>query len=861
MRPALRLIRWWRRPTWPTASLRTYLVLLLLLATVPIAVLMGHQIVSNVSAQESRMKEELRRNANSLAQTVEREIASSTDALAILAQTDSLQRGDVVEFESFLNRSPVLRTSWSSAFLLDAQAQGRVLFNTSRLRVSTARGPDPAEVERMLDARRPYVSNLVVDGQHSRYATVVSVPVYVGAELRYLLGVWIPVSVWQDLIQQSGPPVDGFNTVFDARHVVIARTLQPERWVGERLPAKAVAMTEHTPQGAMLTDLLGGGSTYTAWQHIPAIGWGVSVGIPSRPVLLAQRETMAIALATAIGCIVLGVMLALSIARRVTGPLHALATPGVEPPSSRIHVREISGLHDALLIARAQDQFAREGLQRKADEFETLFNSSPIGLAFALDRDCGEVLYNPAMRELLGLTGADGEGARQVLHRGEPLPPGQQPLQRAAATGEAVGPVELELRASGQPPVHVIANAAPLRTPAGEPRGAIGAVVDISARKQAEQSRAQLMTLEQRARMEAEAANRAKDEFLAMLGHELRNPLSAMASAVDVLERSPSDSELAATARTVISRQTTHLSHLMDDLLDVARVISGKVLLSRRPLDLGALLARVAETLRVTGEGRQHTVTVETTEVWIDADPTRMEQVVNNLLTNAIKYTPPGGRITLSVVADGDAAALRVADNGLGIPPALLPHIFELFVQGERTLDRRAGGLGIGLTLVRRIVELHGGSVRVDSSSAGSTFEVRLARTPKPPPAPEAVSAHGARSLRVLVVDDNADALTALRSMLSLDGHDVLAAVDGQAGLAALVDERPDAAVVDIGLPLLDGYGVAKQARAAGYPGRLIALSGYGQGGDVRRALAAGFDAHLVKPVVPKQLKALLHAS
>jgi CheY-like chemotaxis protein len=310
----------------------------------------------------------------------------------------------------------------------------------------------------------------------------------------------------------------------------------------------------------------------------------------------------------------------------------------------------------------------------------------------------------------------------------------------------------------------------------------------------------------------------------------------------------------------VISRQTTHLSHLMDDLLDVARVISGKVLLSRRQIDLGALLARVAETLRVTGEGRQHTISVEPVEAWIDADPTRIEQVVNNLLTNAIKYTPPGGRITLRVRAEGNTAVLQVADNGLGIPPSLLPRIFELFVQGERTLDRRAGGLGIGLTLVRRIVELHGGHVSVDSSPSGSCFEVRLDRIPAPPPMPEAPRAAGGRALRVLVVDDNADALTALRSMLSLDGHDVLAAVDGEEGLATLVSKRPDAAVVDIGLPLLDGYGVAQRARAAGYPGRLIALSGYGQGADVRRALAAGFDAHLVKPVVPTQLKQLLEA-
>jgi CheY-like chemotaxis protein len=199
-----------------------------------------------------------------------------------------------------------------------------------------------------------------------------------------------------------------------------------------------------------------------------------------------------------------------------------------------------------------------------------------------------------------------------------------------------------------------------------------------------------------------------------------------------------------------------------------------------------------------------------------------------------------------------------VTDNGLGISPSLLPRVFELFVQGERTLDRRAGGLGIGLTLVRRLVELHDGEVTADSSPQGSVFTVRLRRIEAPAPEPERRAPSSTRPLRVLVVDDNADALVSLRSMLELDGHSVSAAVDGEAGLGALLAQRPDAAVVDIGLPLLDGYAVATRARAAGYPGRLIALSGYGQGGDVRRALVAGFDAHLVKPVVPAQLKQLL---
>jgi nitrogen-specific signal transduction histidine kinase/CheY-like chemotaxis protein len=395
----------------------------------------------------------------------------------------------------------------------------------------------------------------------------------------------------------------------------------------------------------------------------------------------------------------------------------------------------------------------------------------------------------------------------------------------------------------------------------GRPLQAIGITVDMTEQQAAEQERAALVEREQAARREAEAASRAKDEFLAMLGHELRNPLSAISSAVEVLNRGGANEALATNARNIIGRQTRHLARLMEDLLDVARVISGKVVLSRQPLELSALVQRLLSTLQLTGQTQQHDLQLQLQEgVWVDADATRIEQVVNNLLTNALKYTPEGRRIEVQLAREGAEAVLEVRDHGLGIPAALLPRIFDLFVQGERTLDRRAGGLGIGLTLVRRLVELHGGTVGVESSSEGSTFRVRLPAME--PPALQPVRGEqqrlAAQPRQVLLVEDNADAMSALRSLLELDGHTVSTAVDGVAGLAELLRMRPEVAVIDIGLPGLTGYEVAKRSRAAGHAGKLIALSGYGQGRDVQQALRAGFDAHLVKPVDPEALRRLL---
>jgi signal transduction histidine kinase len=377
--------------------------------------------------------------------------------------------------------------------------------------------------------------------------------------------------------------------------------------------------------------------------------------------------------------------------------------------------------------------------------------------------------------------------------------------------------------------------------------------------------KARLLAAEHTARTAAEAASRGKDELLAMLGHELRNPLAAIATAVHVLDNPRARPESIGRAREIIARQNAHLARLVDDLLDVARVTSGKIVLARHPMELAEAVRRTMATLAASGRTDRHRVTLDLEPVWANVDETRLEQIVTNLVGNAVRFTPSGGTIDVVLrAADGDAV-LQVRDSGVGITAEMLPRVFDMFVQGARGPAGGPGGLGLGLTLVRRIVELHDGTVeaRSDGPGRGSVFTLRVPAIPPPPVARPDPSRHardgGGR--RVVVVEDNADAREMLRAVLELAGHEVREAHDGPSGVEAILGALPDVALVDVGLPAFDGYEVARQVRASVGGGvRLIALTGYGQPDDRRLALEAGFDAHLVKPVEPDTLQAIIEA-
>ncbi|MRV70181.1 response regulator [Duganella sp. FT92W] len=362
------------------------------------------------------------------------------------------------------------------------------------------------------------------------------------------------------------------------------------------------------------------------------------------------------------------------------------------------------------------------------------------------------------------------------------------------------------------------------------------------------------LTREIEERRVVERQNHAKDEFLAMLGHELRNPLSAISSAASLLGLPGASGESMTRAKQIIQRQSRHLGRIVDDLLDLSRAMSGKILLNLAPLNMAELVTSCLNTYRTTGRTGGHAVTLDVEPGWVSGDTTRLEQIISNLLDNALKYTPPGGAIHISCDCDDKEVSVSVEDSGVGISADLLPQVFDVFVQGASTLDRAQGGLGIGLALVRRLIELHGGAISAcsDGAGEGSIFTFRLPRIAAPAEQRSTIMEPTDTSKpTVLLIEDNDDGREMMAMMLSCYGFEVRHAADGLQGLEAAEQFRPDLALVDIGLPGIDGYEVARRLRSnpVTQDMKLIALTGYGLAEDQRRVLEAGFDLHLVKPV------------
>jgi PAS domain S-box-containing protein len=493
--------------------------------------------------------------------------------------------------------------------------------------------------------------------------------------------------------------------------------------------------------------------------------------------------------------------------------------------------------------AEAALRDSEEGLRALADSMPQLaWTARPDGYI---------TWYNRRWHEYTGTTPQQVEGwGWQAVHDPAALPEVLRRWTASIASGE-VFEMEFPLRRADGVFRRFLTRGSPLKSGDGKVLRWFGTNTDVT----------ELVETRDALR----EASRRKDEFLAMLSHELRNPLAPIRNAVHLLERVEPAGEQAARARGVIARQAEHLSRIVDDLLDMTRIARGKIELHRSRVDLRALVAQATEDVLHVMKERQVAVhtTLPAAEVWAEADPTRIAQLVGNLLHNAAKFTRPGDEVSIALRTSGDAAEISVRDTGIGIDPALLPQVFDAFVQGERTLARTEGGLGLGLAVVKAVAELHGGAVRAESPGAGrgATFVVRLpVATPtlraEPAPAP----APGARRRRhVLVVDDNRDAAETLADIVTMLGHEAAVAFDGPGAIQAAGANGVDCVLCDIGLPGISGYDVARALRSTHGPAlRLIAVSGYAQADDVKNARDAGFDGHLAKPFDPAELERLL---
>ncbi len=502
-----------------------------------------------------------------------------------------------------------------------------------------------------------------------------------------------------------------------------------------------------------------------------------------------------------------------------------------------------------LTEVNAKLQLTIRELEQQREELQTMLDLLPVGIAIAHDALGNQMTASTRLAELLGvstlqnlsLSAEDGpKSAFRCLRNGKVIPPEELPMQLAARTGQEQRDVNLDVEFADGRMIALMVSAAPLFHPDGHVRGAIGTHVDVTGLK--------------RIQRELEEADRQKNEFLAMLAHELRNPLAPVRNAAELLARASHEDSRTQSAVAMILRQVSHLTRLVDDLLDVARITRGQIELKLSPIELAPVVTMALEAVEPLMKERRHRVSVAypTGPLYVNGDATRLVQCMVNILNNAAKYTDPGGEIHVELSVDKAMALITIRDNGIGVVPEFLPRMFELFSQSKRALDRAQGGLGVGLSLVRKIVEMHQGEVACMSAGIGQGCTCRIwlpltdhgiAAVPEP-------GRLKIKARRVMIVDDNHDAADSLAMMLALDGHETHVAYSAEGAVADAATFRPDAILLDIGLPMMDGYEVARRLRAM--PGfdqvRIIALTGYGRLDD-RRTRTAEFNAHLVKPV------------
>ena len=499
----------------------------------------------------------------------------------------------------------------------------------------------------------------------------------------------------------------------------------------------------------------------------------------------------------------------------------------------------VSRANDYLVLilapTRRDGEVTRTVLQRAG--LECAVCAGAIALAEQIDGGAGTIVLTDAL--------ANDPGAAEVVAA----------LRRQASWSDL--PLILLSRAEGQPAAATrllasLTNVTVLDRPTSIRTLASSVHAAIRSRARQYQIRDQLDALRE-AQDALKNADRRKDEFLAMLAHELRNPLAPIRMAGELLGRLLAPDPKTRGIVDIIKRQGIQLTRLVDDLLDVSRITEGRIQLQREPVELGPIISQAMESVEQLLRNKRHKVTVRSCRepLFVDGDGARLVQCVANLLTNAAKYTDPDGEIGVELRCAPSGAIIVVADNGIGISKELLPRIFELFVQSERALDRSEGGLGIGLSVVHRLIDMHGGQVTAASAGPGlgSTFEISLPTVAAPEQAGIQHGRPAVAARRVLVVDDNVDAATSLAEVLRLEGHQAEAVYSAQGALDAVASFSPDIVLLDIGLPDMDGYEVAKRIRAGGRSVRLVALTGYGQAKDIQRTHSAGFDAHLIKPV------------
>jgi len=873
--------------------LRAILALLVLAVTLPLGLFAALLIARSSHEQREIIERRNIETARAVSVAIDQYVESVRGTLQALAATEVLDTPDRASFNAVALRLVPTQPGWYAILLVHP---------TGFVIADTALGPDdkPAFatgswVKTVLSEKHPAISNVFQDATTGGYFFVVAVPVVRGGEVRFVLAAQVRASSLSDILRRQSAPPNGVISVVDGYSQIMARTRSEDEYIGKPASRDFVAMLAHSNEASWRSRTLEGQQAYASFSRSPITGWSVGIGLPASEIdrpIYRSMWSLGIAglvmLAIGVGC---ALWLSRFIVRALTsaGAAAGALARGQQVVAVPSRVVEADDLSNALLEAasvldariRERDQAllaeraARSSSER--DEARLAVTLRSIGDAVITTDPTGSVtMLNPVAQALTGWSeaAAVGQPIETVFRivQEETRHSVENPVSKVFREGRIVGLANHTLliaRDGRETPIED--SAAPIRGQDGALVGIVLVFRDASDRRESERHRHGLLQREQEARREAEAVSRSKDEFVATVSHELRTPLNAIFGWVRLLRSGNLNEQQHTHALEVVERNTRAQAQLIEDLLDMSRVITGNLRLEMRRVDLANVVRAAADSVRPAAEAKELTVALDLDSRVgsISGDADRLQQIVWNLLTNSVKFTPKGGRIDVSLTAEGSDAVLSVTDNGSGISADLLPHVFERFRQGTSSASRAHGGLGIGLALVRHLTELHGGTALAasDGDGRGASFTVRI-----PMLGTRAVSelsalagAEGTASkanalvldrVSILVVEDDNDARDLIATTLRYAGAQVTTAPSANAALEWLESSAPDIIVSDIAMPDGTGYDLVKQLRATPRLSRIpaIALTAYGRVEDRDRALNAGFNYHVVKPVEPMHL-------
>lgn len=819
------------------------------------AALMAYQYRQSRHALELHMV----LNARGLMQAVDQHLLRIESTAQTLSLSESLGRRDLAAFHRQARATMKELGVGTNVVLRDRE--GRQLLNSLVDWGRPLNPPaEPLQVAAVFETGQPSISNLFIGPVLGQPIMSVDVPVTIGGQVAYALGIGVLPEQFNAILKAQSLPASWYTGVLDQNGVFVGRTHQPENYVGKRGSSSLLRQLDEVIEGSGQSITGEGTPVFSFHSRSPHTGWSVAIGIPRQLIIGELLETSAMLAAGMTLLLALGAWLAWLIGGRISGTFQALSQLASGLGSGR-KAQTVIPIREAALVAAEMGRAATLLEEREATlkESEARFKAladNMAQLAWMADRH-GQVLwFNRRWYEYTGGKEEDLLDPQWMRHlHPEQADRAREKLAHHIRSGE---PCEDTYQMRGRHGEYrwFLSSALPLRDRAGRITHWFGTHTDVTA---------QLDT--QRALQEADAR---KDEFIAVLAHELRNPLAPVRTAVEILKRTGPADPRVSRACTVIERQVTHMAKLIDELLDMARIVRGKLAMALQPCDLAVIVRNTAEDYQLSMEaaGLRFEIDIPAQPVPVRGDALRLAQMVGNLLNNASRFTEAGGRVGVRVATEPGQALVQVMDTGVGISPELRQRLFDPFSQAVQDLARSKGGLGLGLALTKGLVELQGGSLQVSSEGLGrgATFTLRLPLQPEATLAPEpaAVPAARQRPRRVLVIEDNQDAARTLAELLELSGNEVQLAFDGDSGLAAASRFAPEVVITDIGLPgETDGYAVARRLRASESLRQvfLIALSGYADAQSRERARQAGFDRYLFKPVDVGQLEEALRAA